>query len=126
MQTFTKNERLSDKKLIEKLYAHGNSFAEYPFKVIWLTETTPINSHLQVLISVPKRIYKRAIDRNRIKRTVRESYRIRKEDLFLSLQKKNLRMIIMFIFTSKTMLSFHEVQNKIILILHRLNEKINE
>jgi ribonuclease P protein component len=80
MYTFTKEERLCNKRLIESLYHNGSSFLCYPFRVSWLVNTDQAVS-AQVLFSVPKKKFKQAVDRNLIKRRTREAYRLNKETL---------------------------------------------
>lgn len=123
-ETFTKTERLCNKKLIDKLFGRGKSFFNYPFKVIFyrvdatdkFTGTYPV----KVLISVSKRNFKKAVDRNRIKRLVREGYRKNKALLYEGLDKSGSKLAIGLIFTGKTKPSYQEVEKKIILVIHRL------
>ena len=76
--TFKKSERLSQKKSIQELFDKGSSFYLYPFKVFFIPSEAPDH---QILISVPKNIFKRAVDRNTIKRRIREGYRLNKSKL---------------------------------------------
>ena len=71
---FLKSERLRSKIEIEKLFKKNNMFSSYPFKVIWDIEKS--HTHTSVLISIPKKKIKRSIERNQLKRYIRESYRI--------------------------------------------------
>ena len=77
MYTFKKEERLCSTKLLDKLFHSGSSFLLYPFRVTWIP-TTEQDALVQVVIQVSKRRYKRAVDRNLIKRRIRELYRIHK------------------------------------------------
>jgi ribonuclease P protein component len=92
MYTFKKEERLCNKKLIDQLFHNGSSFLCYPFKASWLLVDEPGDIPVQVLLSVSKRRYKRAVDRNLIKRRTREAYRLNKQqhlyDLLISANKK--------------------------------------
>jgi ribonuclease P protein component len=74
--TFTKEERLCNKKLIDQLYHNGSSFLCYPFKVSWILSADPQPFPAQVLFSVSKKRYKKAVDRNLVKRRLREAYRL--------------------------------------------------
>lgn len=83
MYSFKKEERLCNVKLIEKLFTEGSSFLVYPFRIVWLSEVNTSSYPVQVLISVPKKRFKRSVDRNLIKRRIREVYRLNKlEHLF--------------------------------------------
>src|SRR6185312_5168861 len=79
MNTFKKEERLCNKRLIDSLFHNGSSFLCYPLKVSWLTAEDIQPFPAQVLFSVPKKRFKRAVDRNLIKRRVREAYRLHKQ-----------------------------------------------
>jgi ribonuclease P protein component len=83
MYTFKKEERLCNKKLIDELFHSGSSFLCYPFKISWLQVKEPDACPVQILFAVSKKRYKRAVDRNLIKRRMRESYRLHKARLLL-------------------------------------------
>jgi len=77
--TFPKEEHLCRKKLIEELFSkQSSSFGVYPLRLVWIKAPTPTTAPPQVLISVSKRTFKRAVDRNRLKRLIREAYRLNK------------------------------------------------
>ena len=77
--TFPKEEHLCRKKLIEELFGkQGSSFGVYPLRIVWIKAEAPTTAPPQVLISVSKRTFKRAVDRNRLKRLIREAYRLNK------------------------------------------------
>ncbi|MES3019227.1 MAG: ribonuclease P protein component [Bacteroidota bacterium] len=95
MYSFSKEERLCSVKLIDKLFHSGSSFLLYPFRIIWLQEPLPAESPVQVLISVPKKKFKRAVDRNLLKRRMREIYRLQKtEHLYPFLQEHSVTIIL--------------------------------
>lgn len=122
MQTFNKGERLSGIIEIENLFKKGKSFNSPPFKVIWM-ETSRGSVPAKIVISVPKRSFKKAVDRNRIKRLTRETYRKNKQLLYENLENRKIHL--MFIFTSKNLIEYKEMDEKIILALERLNKQIN-
>src|SRR5471030_2413656 len=92
MYTFKKEERLCNKKLIDELFHNGSSFLCYPFKASWLIIDEPRQIPAQILFSVSKKRFKRAVDRNLVKRRMREAYRLNKQqqlyDLLNSAGKK--------------------------------------
>ena len=114
MEKFTlkKSERLSQEKLIQELFDKGSSFYLYPFKVFFLPGQKTAH---QLLTSVPKSIFKRAVDRNTIKRRIREGYRLNKaklvSDKFFS---------IAYIYTAKEILPSAIVHQKIVLTFNKL------
>ncbi|MGI4835912.1 MAG: ribonuclease P protein component [Janthinobacterium lividum] len=80
--TFPKKEHLCSKKLIEQLFSkYSSSFGVYPLRLTWLPALGRSSAPPQVLISVSKRTFKRAVDRNRLKRLIREAYRLNKHRL---------------------------------------------
>ncbi len=95
MNTLPKEERLSGIKLIAGLYQTGSSFLCYPYKVSWQISPVPQDLPVKVLFSVSKRRYKKAIDRNLLKRKMRESYRLQKQE-FLRPQLGSLQKQIIF------------------------------
>lgn len=123
MQTFTKNERLCSKQLIDKLVHTGNSFHSSPFKVIW-HEIPQSIMPVQILISVPKRKFKKAVERNSVKRLIREAYRKNRGLLYTHLDTKNINL--MLIYTSTTIINYSELEEKLIETLKRLNKKVTE
>lgn len=91
--TLGKEERLKSKKLIERLYEERNSVKAYPLRMIFLQTEHTSDFPAQVGVSVPKRNFKLAVDRNRIKRLMRESYRLQKEIVYDNLDKPYIFMI---------------------------------
>jgi len=82
MKTFTKEERLCSRKLLDLLFKNGSSFLLYPFRLSYLSVAAENDYPVQVVINVSKRRFKRAHDRNLIKRRIREVYRLRKASVF--------------------------------------------
>jgi ribonuclease P protein component len=118
--TFRDTERLKKKKSIDQLFANGMSFYIHPFKVIWMINETEQPSPAQVLISVGRRVMKRAVDRNRVKRQVRELYRQEKESIYAYLEEKQRYALIGIIFTGNDFLPFPVAKEKINLVMARL------
>ena len=119
-QTFKKSERLSDKKNIEELFKNGSYFYLYPLKVVVLPSLHS-NTH-QVLFSVPKKSFKRAVDRNLLKRRMREAYRLHKH---LLLTEPNV-LSIAYIYTSKEVVNYQTIAHQIKESLNRLNSYVEK
>jgi ribonuclease P protein component len=121
MQTFSKNERLCSKPLIDQLIQKGNSFNGFPFKIIWM-ELQESSAPVKIVISVPKRNFKRAVDRNRIKRLIREAYRKNKHTLIERVGDKKIALLL--VFTSKTFMDYGVIEEKIKNVMNRLSNEI--
>lgn len=113
--SFPKSERLYKKKDIQELFDKGSSFYLYPFRVL-VQKQTEGNTN-QVLFSVSKRNFKRAVDRNLIKRRMREAYRLNK---YLLPQASTLQMA--YIYTAKDILLSEQIREKMIASFKRLAE----
>ncbi|MDB5023480.1 MAG: ribonuclease protein component [Mucilaginibacter sp.] len=123
--TFTKEERLCNKKLIDQLFHSGSSFLCYPFKVSWLIATDPQLFPAQVLFSVSKKRYKNAVDRNLIKRRIREAYRLHKQQYLYSLLSDTEKNIVFSIgFIGKEIAPYDFIEKKILKLLNQLSEQI--
>ena len=118
--TFPKEEHLCRKKLIEELFSKQSfSFGVYPLRIVWIPAPAPTSAPPQVLISVSKRTFKRAVDRNRLKRLIREAYRLNKYRLT---EQPNGHPIALLgiIFTGKEKSPLTLVEKKLISAFHRL------
>ena len=124
--TFTKAEKLTSKKTIESLFDLGTSFAIAPLRVIWLENGLKTPYPAQVLIVVPKKNVARAVDRNLIKRRLREAYRKNKELLYDFLSKDGKQYALAIVFTGTAPVSYEELEGKIILSLQRLVKENEE
>ena len=127
--TFRKAERLCSKKRIEGLFASGRSLSAFPVRVVYQSlapesETDVCVPQVQILVSVSKRHFKHAVDRNRLKRLIRETYRLNKHLLTDHLQGR--RLSIAFIWMSNEKADFHTVEARMKNLLQRIveNEKM--
>ncbi|MCE1198474.1 MAG: ribonuclease P protein component [Marinilabiliales bacterium] len=95
---------------MEGLFLSGNSFLAYPVKVIWKLESELGTDYpAQAGFAVPKRIFKHAVDRNRIKRLMRESYRLHKTELYAALAGNERKLAVMFVYIAKEEFPFARI-----------------
>lgn len=120
--TFGKAEKLVSRKLMNQLFSEGKSFFIPPFKVLWLDTPIDAKTPAQLLISVPRRNFKHAVDRNRIKRLVREAYRLHKNPLYAVLSSQGIQCVIALVMTGRNMPDYKEAEEIIMLILQRLSD----
>jgi len=116
-----KQERLSSKKKIDALFTKGASFYFYPFSIRFLPISDEDTHCHQMMVSVSKRNFKKAVDRNRVKRLVRESYRLNKYQLKDAAQYYT----IAYIYTAKEVHKFQFVEKKLRGSIKRLLAKID-
>jgi ribonuclease P protein component len=109
-QTLGKEERLKSRKLIGKLFEEGDSLKKFPIRLVYLQAEHASRYPVQTSFSVPKRNFKKAADRNRIKRLLREAYRLEKEIIYKGVE---IPYIFMITFMGKKEPTFLEVQQKI-------------
>ncbi len=114
-----KHEILRSKKNIKELFENGSSFFLYPFKIFFLT--TQDQETCQVLFSVSKKNFKKAVDRNLIRRRMREAYRLNKKDLKVY-QMDTFSISIALIYISKFKLPYREIESKLKQVFDRLNK----
>lgn len=121
--TFPKTEKLCNKSEIDALFKSGKAIQEFPIKLIF-GYSSQEDVQLKAAFSVPKKKFKRAVDRNLLKRRMREAYRLNNSMLKKSLESKK-PLNLFFIYLSHEKLQFRQIEDKIMLLLQRL-EKIDE
>lgn len=124
-ETFTKAERLCSQKLIDQLFAGGNaSIAAFPLRAIYrLSERGKKDAApLAVLISVPKKRLHHAVDRNRMKRQIREAYRRNKQTLWERLETYGKHVDMAFIFIADEPCESCRIEGSVKKILRRIEE----
>lgn len=107
---FSKKERLTNKKLIKRLFEKGHACAYPPFTIIWSTAKLKDPVPAQVLISVPKKRFKNAVSRNKLKRLIREAYRQYKPILYRHLNQYEQQFAFAIIYTHYKQITFREIQ----------------
>ncbi|MCM5662145.1 ribonuclease P protein component [Galbibacter mesophilus] len=120
-QSFPKREKLKSAQLIGKLFAEGNSVSKYPLRLVFMEIES--EEKIMTAVSVSKRSFKKAVDRNRIKRLMREAYRLNK-NLFFDCVPDNKSYAFMFLYTGKEMPSFEKLQTSVKRIHQKFEESI--
>ena len=123
MHNFPKNTRLTNKKSINNLFKSGTRLSEAPFLVFW-NYSHLHDEKIKVLITVSKKTFKLAVDRNLIKRRIRESFRTQQNELVAILSQKNKSINIAILYNDTGLLKFNNVEKKIKLTLNRLINQI--
>jgi len=141
--TLGKNERLKSRKSIEQLFKDGQRFSVSLFRIFYQVNKEILNAqqtppagqegifsrslvdNIQFGIGVSSKNFKRAVDRNRIKRLARESYRLQKNPLHEKVKSKNIRLNIFFIYTGKELPEYNEVYKKVGSALSQLDKLID-
>jgi ribonuclease P protein component len=119
--TFRNEEKLKKKILISELFASGKSASVFPLKMIYLQNDHDSPFKIQAGVSVSKRNFKRAVDRNRIKRLMRESYRKKKYLIYNNEDTK--KHIMMFIYQGKDEVSYELMEEKMTRLIEKFLQK---
>ncbi len=125
--SFPKIEHLYGVKRIERLHMQGKAFISYPLRVVFLlvddeNEKVPV----RVMVSVSKKKFKNAVDRNRVKRLMREVYRLNKSELIRFAVENNLKIHVSFQYIAEEILTFQEINLKMQKALDKLVKIISE
>ena len=107
---FVRAERLKSRKIIGSLFKGGESLVAYPLRVVWTVLPPDVTSEFpaQVSISVSKRLFKTAVARNRLKRQIREAYRLQKAAFYEKLVGRRIALMLMYI--AKEPLPYTEIE----------------
>ena len=101
--SYSKEEKLKSRKLLEQLFATGKSFNAFPVKVLYLEVEEPLDFPIKIGVGCSSRNFKKATDRNRIKRLLRENYRLNKALLHTTIAATNKQVAVFFLYIDKTM-----------------------
>ena len=120
--TLGKKERLKSRKQIEQLFSSGQRFNIPPFRIFYSYQDQDSDGSipLQAGFAASSRIFKTAVERNRVKRLTREAYRLQKNELQDQLKEQNQRLNVFFIYIGKEMPAYEEVYKSVQLALARL------
>jgi ribonuclease P protein component len=123
--SYGRQEKLKSRKLIEQLFSRGKSFTVFPLKVLYLRPDEPMDFHVKAGVGASGRIFKKAVERNRIKRLLREAYRTEKQPLCKFLQDANKQAAIFILYIDKAMPVYKTIKDKMPVALNRLIKELN-
>jgi ribonuclease P protein component len=119
LYTFKKAERLKSEKTIGRLFKEGQSFGVYPLRLVWMQVGEPKSgSPVQFTVSVGKKNFKSAVGRNRLKRKVREAWRLNKGRLYKKLQGAEGQLAFMVLYTAKEDLPYQDIEKAMKTLIH--------
>jgi len=121
--TYPKHEKLKSSKTIDLLFAEGKSVAKYPLRLVFVPVVLAEGEKLKMGVSVSKKYFKKAVDRNYFKRLLRETYRLNKH---LLLENLNQKYAFMFFYQTKDRLTYSEINSKTIQLFQKFLEQINK
>ena len=124
-----KEERISRKKEIDFLFAEGSSFIVYPLRVVYIEhncEKISDESAVSIMVSIPKKKFKKAVKRNRLKRLIKESYRLNKHDLIEKIKSQSKCISVAFLYLSNEEKLYAEIESAVRKALEILSMKIQQ
>ncbi|MGQ1889433.1 ribonuclease P protein component [Thermophagus sp. OGC60D27] len=124
--TLGKPEKLCRRKVIDQLFNKGKSFLVFPFRVQYLPVTLPEDVSVQVLFSVSKRRFKRAVKRNLLKRRMREAYRLNKYPLYNVVNDSSLQVAVAFVYIGDKELDYKTIEKGMKKALLKLSDEIGK
>lgn len=134
--TLGKQERLKSRKSIDLLFKEGNSFNVFPFKVLYLFDgeqpsarkslQTETSQKVQAGFTVSSRNFKKAVERNRVRRLMKEAYRLQKNDLYTYMASRDVKVDIFFLYLGKEVPEYKLAYEKMGIILNRLTKLISD
>ena len=126
INSYAKAEKLKSRKALNALFTGGKSFAVFPVKVFWMPAPAAPNSDrpIQAGVGVSARHFKKAVDRNRIKRLLRECYRLNKHSLLATLEAKGKKVVVFFLYVGKDLPDYLTLNEKMQKALTKFEEQL--
>lgn len=124
--SYTKNERLKSRKLVDEVFTTGKSISVTPIRVFYITKAKALNAEpiVKAGITVSSKNFKKAVDRNRIKRLLRETYRRNKQLLINVSEQKKIDFSLFFLFTGKALPTYETTEKSMKIIIKKLYDEL--
>lgn len=124
--SYNKQEKLKSRKLLEQIFREGKTITVFPLKLFYLQPAEKLDFYVKTGVGVSGRNFKKAVQRNHIKRLLREAYRTEKTLLHNFLQQQNTQAVVFILYIDKTLPVFATIKNKMPVALKRLVNALNE
>jgi ribonuclease P protein component len=124
LYSYNKKEKLKSRKLIEELFAKGRPLSAFPLKVFFVLLPSTAEQTVQAGVGVSARHFKKAVHRNRIKRLLREGYRLNKETLHTVANEQHKKLAVFFLYTGKELPDFTLINEKMRAALTKLTDEL--
>ncbi len=122
--SFRRSERLKSRKLIQQLFREGRSLVQFPLRLVWMPVAEPRSaSPVQFAATVPRKRFRRAVQRNRLRRRIKEAYRLHKHELHARVPAGR-QVACMAIYLSPEPLAYAEIERAMVAALRRAGKKI--
>ncbi|GAB4313655.1 MAG: hypothetical protein Kow00127_04720 [Bacteroidales bacterium] len=121
--SFPRKERLRRKNIIDHLFRQGNRISQYPLTLIWCEADLPEEVPVQVMFAVSKKKVRKAWKRNRIRRQMREAWRLNRHQLAEKVESSDGQIAVSVIYGDSELPDYQKLEAKIILALQRLQEE---
>lgn len=123
--TFRKSERLCSRTVIDEIFSKGKELRKFPYLLKYIYSKEKAENPVQIVISVPKKRAKSAVDRNRLRRQIKEAYRLNKSELDLYFKNNNSSIVLFLIYTGKEKSAYAPLEEKLKLILKELIQTVS-
>lgn len=122
--TFSKAERLCGEIRINELFTQGKAFIVFPLRVVYMSEPKQANVSVKLLVSVPKKRFKRAVKRNLLKRRMREAYRLNKQQIESLVSEKNYTLNLAFSYVANEELPYALIEKKMLEAFNKIGDRL--
>jgi ribonuclease P protein component len=122
--SYNKTEKLKSRKQMEQLFARGKSFLVFPVKVFYMEMAGETDGPIKVGVGASSKVFKKAVHRNRVKRLLREAYRLNKIPLHEFVEANNKKVAVFMLYIDKTLPQMPQLETKMPLVIDKLINSI--